>query len=70
MLYVQSFTLIKSTGVCISSPGTQSDGIPSPTTKHSFIGMSIVYFGKLSSDVHDLHNTTTFGSNRFQLTYM
>jgi hypothetical protein len=36
MIYVHSFTVIKSTGVRISAPGT--GGIPSnPTTKHSLI---------------------------------
>jgi hypothetical protein len=62
MLYVQSFTLIKSTGTRISSTGTGR--IPSPTVQniHSLIGtistvigMSMVYFRKLHSKVHDLH---------------
>jgi hypothetical protein len=69
MLYVQSFTLIKSTGARIS---TGTGGIPSPTVKniHSLIGifidMSMVYFRKLNSEVHDLHNATTYGSHRLQ----
>jgi hypothetical protein len=41
MLYVQSFTLIKSTGAKISSTGT--GGIPSPTVQniHSLIGICL-----------------------------
>jgi hypothetical protein len=36
------------------------------------IGMSMVhvYFRKLHSEVHDLHNATTFGSHRLQSTWM
>jgi hypothetical protein len=66
MLYVQSFSLIKSTGARISS--TNTGGIPSPTVQniHSLIGMSMVYFRKLHSEVHDLHNATTFASHRLQ----
>jgi hypothetical protein len=45
MLYVQSFTLIKSTGVSILSPGTQTGGIPSPTVQNiHYRHMSLVYF--------------------------
>jgi hypothetical protein len=67
MLYVQSFTLIKSTGARISSTGT--GGIPSPTVQNNWYihrHMSMVYFRKLHSEVHDLHNATTFGSHRLQ----
>jgi hypothetical protein len=35
MIYVHSFTVIKSTGVGMLAPGT--GGIPNPTTKHSLI---------------------------------
>jgi hypothetical protein len=35
MIYVHSFTVIKSTGVGILAPGT--GGIPNPTTKYSLI---------------------------------
>jgi hypothetical protein len=41
-------------------------------TKHSFINWHIhrQYFKKLHSEVHDLHNATTFGSHRLQWTWM
>jgi hypothetical protein len=56
MLYVQSFTLIKSTGARISL--TRTGGIPSPTVQNSSFIMSMVYFRKLHSEVHDLHNSS------------
>ena len=71
MLYIQSFTLIKSTGARISINRYWWNTKPD-CTKHSFINwyihrhMSIVYFRNLHSEVHDLHNATTFGSHRLQ----
>ena len=56
MIYVHSFTVIKSTGVGILAPGT--GGIPNPTMKHSLIDI----FRKLHSEGHDLYKTTVFGS--------
>jgi hypothetical protein len=57
MIYLHSFTVIKSTGVGILASGTS--GIPNPTTKHSVIDI----FRKLHSEGHDLYNTTIFGSH-------
>ena len=73
MLYVQSFSLIESKGARIPSSGTGGILILTVQNIHSLIGtmyihrhMSIVYFRNLHSEVHDLHNATTFGSHRLQ----
>jgi hypothetical protein len=65
ILYVQSFTLIKSTGARIS---TGTGGIPSPTVQniHSLTGIFIDICLWYILEVHDLHNATTFGSHRLQ----
>jgi hypothetical protein len=63
MLYVQSFTLIKSTDARISSTGT--GGIPSPTVQniHSFIGIFIDIY------VYGIFQKTLFGSARLTQRY-
>jgi hypothetical protein len=57
MIYVHSFTVIKSTGVGILAPGT--GGISKLTTKHSFIDI----FRKLHSEGPRLKKHYDFGSH-------